>query len=177
VCGLQSCGRYDLLNKLYQASGEWDKAIAVAEEHDRIHLKTTHYLVSGLPCERGGGEVCPELHSSRFAWQYAKHLEATGDFSGAVKEYELSNTHRTEVPRMLFDLRKLADLAAYIDAKDDKALLQWWAQFCESNGDFVSAVRYYNVAEDALSLVRLYCFNNDFNTVRAVIGDWVFVCC
>jgi hypothetical protein len=67
---------------------------------------------------------------------------------------------------MLFDLRKLADLAAYIDAKDDKALLQWWAQFCESNGDFVSAVRYYNVAEDALSLVRLYCFNNDFNTVR-----------
>ena len=44
---MQSCGRFDLLNKLFQASGQWEKAIAVAEEHDRIHLKTTHYLVRG----------------------------------------------------------------------------------------------------------------------------------
>lgn len=32
-------GRYDLLNKLYQACGQWDKALEVAEKHDRIHLK------------------------------------------------------------------------------------------------------------------------------------------
>ena len=41
----QSCGRYDLLNKLYQSSGDWEKALAVAEKHDRMHLKTTHYEV------------------------------------------------------------------------------------------------------------------------------------
>lgn len=56
-----------------------------------------------------------------------------------------------------------------------QALLQWWAQFCESNGDFVSAVRYYNSAEDALSLVRLYCFNNEFDTV-CVYESPVHVC-
>ncbi len=31
---------------------------------------------------------------------------------------------------------------------------KWWAQFCESKGDFPSAVHYYNISEDALSLVR-----------------------
>jgi len=36
--------RYDLLNELYQCSGQWDKAVQVAEEKDRIHLKATHDL-------------------------------------------------------------------------------------------------------------------------------------
>lgn len=35
--------RYDLLNRLYRASGQWDKALEVAEKNDRIHLKSTHY--------------------------------------------------------------------------------------------------------------------------------------
>ena len=33
------CGRYDLLNELLQASGEWDRALKMAEDKDRIHLK------------------------------------------------------------------------------------------------------------------------------------------
>jgi hypothetical protein len=32
------------LSVLPRCSGEWEKAIAVAEEHDRIHLKLTHHL-------------------------------------------------------------------------------------------------------------------------------------
>ena len=36
---LMRCKRYDLLNKLYQDSGQWEKALAIAEEHDRIHLR------------------------------------------------------------------------------------------------------------------------------------------
>jgi hypothetical protein len=35
--------RYDLLNKMYQAFGEWDKAVEVAQKKDRIHLRTTHF--------------------------------------------------------------------------------------------------------------------------------------
>ena len=35
--------RYDLLNQLYRACGQWEKALEVAEKHDRIHLKSTHY--------------------------------------------------------------------------------------------------------------------------------------
>ena len=65
----QGCKRFDLLNQLYQASGHWDKALAVAQKQDRIHLKTTHYL-------------------------YAKHLESVGDTAGAIKHYELADTHR-----------------------------------------------------------------------------------
>ena len=39
----KGCGRYDLLNLLYQASGQWDKAVKVAAFDDRIHLRTTHF--------------------------------------------------------------------------------------------------------------------------------------
>ena len=39
----KSSERYDLLNRLYRASGHWDKALEVAEKNDRIHLKTTHF--------------------------------------------------------------------------------------------------------------------------------------
>jgi len=39
----QACGRYDLLNKLYQDSGQWDRALAVAAKHDRLRLKATHF--------------------------------------------------------------------------------------------------------------------------------------
>lgn len=50
----KTCKRYDLLNKLYQAWGQWKKAMEIAENHDRVHLRTTYY-------------------------QYAKHMEALGD--------------------------------------------------------------------------------------------------
>ena len=50
----RSCGRYDLLNKFYQACGQWQRAIEMAETHDRVHLRTTYY-------------------------SYAKHQEATGE--------------------------------------------------------------------------------------------------
>jgi hypothetical protein len=154
--------------------------------------------------------------------RYGKHLESVGDILGAVREYEAAKTHRTEVPRMLFNLRMFADLNAYIDSKADKVCVcaprlgsrgsacgfvdtprtrrlllgglwwasrvidlacddlklgyclvhphstrmcasfaagrcqelgKWWAQFCESKGDFSTAVHYYNISEDALSLV------------------------
>lgn len=37
------CQRYDLLNTFYQASGQWQRALETAENHDRIHLRTTYY--------------------------------------------------------------------------------------------------------------------------------------
>ena len=49
-----ACGRWDLLNSLYQSSGQWDRALAVAAKHDRINLKRTHTA-------------------------YARHLESIGD--------------------------------------------------------------------------------------------------
>lgn len=55
----KQCKRYDLLNKFYQASDQWQKAVEVAETHDRVHLRTTYY-------------------------NYAKHLEATAEHNMAL---------------------------------------------------------------------------------------------
>lgn len=55
-----TCERYDLLNRLYQACGQWDRALEVAEKYDRIHLRATHYA-------------------------HAKQLEILQDYKGAVK--------------------------------------------------------------------------------------------
>ena len=75
------CGRWDLLNNLYQSSGQWDKAIQVAQARDRVHMRTTHF-------------------------KYAHFLESVGDIRNAIRHYELSNTHHREVPRMLFEYGK-----------------------------------------------------------------------
>lgn len=40
----RECGRYDLLNQLYQAAGLWERALEVAETKDGINLSTTHQL-------------------------------------------------------------------------------------------------------------------------------------
>lgn len=88
----KSCKRYDLINKMYQASGtliflkkrkfkpkilgEWDKAIKIAENHDRINLKTTYYKT-------------------------AKLLEISRDFEKAIFYYEKSGTHRLFIIKII----------------------------------------------------------------------------
>jgi hypothetical protein len=65
----QECKRYDLLCRMLQDAGRWERALQVAEQHDRVHLRSLHFA-------------------------YARFLESTGDFTKAVKQYELSDTHR-----------------------------------------------------------------------------------
>ena len=80
--------------------GKWNEALEVARDHDRINLKTTHYL-------------------------YAKHLEAIGKTSQAIKQYELSGTHTKEVPRMLFESQQISELERYIKQQDHEDLWRW----------------------------------------------------
>lgn len=126
----------ELLNRLYQAAGVWDKAVAVASTSDRLHLKNTFY-------------------------QYAKHLESIGDVQGAVENYEKSDTSRTEVPRMLFSQGRIEELEDYVTKSEDTALTKWWAAYQESNERYDNAGKYYKKAGDHLSLVRIACFKND----------------
>lgn len=132
----KECGRYDLLVQLYMASGRWKEALKAAAKHSRIHLKTTHY-------------------------QYARHLEHLGDTAAAIQHYEASETQRHEVPRMLFDSQHIAELEQYIKSSDDAQLLKWWAQYCESNGSYDEAVRYYDLAKETLALVRVYVYRGE----------------
>ncbi|KAK2533522.1 hypothetical protein Q9233_004736 [Columba guinea] len=144
----KACQRYDLLNKFYQASNQWQKAIETAEAHDRVHLRTTYY-------------------------NYAKHLEATGEQSLALTHYEKSDTHRFEVPRMLSE--DLQALENYVNKMKDKSLWKWWAQYLESQSDMESALKYYDLAQDYFSLVRVHCFQGNIQKAAEIAnetGNW-----
>ncbi|KAJ8245793.1 hypothetical protein GJAV_G00260380 [Gymnothorax javanicus] len=140
----KSCRRYDLLNKLYQAAGQWQRAVETAETHDRVHLRTTYY-------------------------SYAKHLEASGDRNMALVYYEKSDTYRFEVPRML--LEDVQSLEIYVNKMKDKSLYKWWAQYLESQSDMESALRYYEYAQDFLSLVRVHCYLGNIQKAAEIANE------
>lgn len=85
----KECGRYDLLCKLHQACGEWDEAIEVAEKYNRINLKNTHFTMG-------------------------KHFESIGAIEDAIRHYIESDTHKTEVPRMLCTLNMFDRLESFV---------------------------------------------------------------
>ena len=73
------------------------------------------------------------MHLKRTHFKKAQFLESIGDINGAVREYEKSDTHHNEVPRMLFDDQdRLAD---YILNSKDRTLRKWWAEYLESLGN------------------------------------------
>jgi len=140
------CERYDLLCELYQARGEWEKAIETADKYDRIHLKPIHF-------------------------NHARFHEETGNIVEAIKAYEESNCHRKEVPRMLYSKGKIQELESYIMQKADSEMMSWWAQYCESKGQYDQALRLYVRADDYLAQVRVLCFLNDFDRALDVCHD------
>ncbi|XP_071443964.1 intraflagellar transport protein 140 homolog [Hetaerina americana] len=142
---LNGCGRYDLLNKLYQDSNRWELALQVAEELDRIHLRSTCY-------------------------NYARHLEAQGDISRAITMYEKSETHRTEVPRMLSCHEEL--LESYMKQTKDQVLGSWWGKRLETKGEVQGALTAYEEVDDRSSQVRLHCrFHNDIEAAEKSAGS------
>ncbi|XP_052071458.1 intraflagellar transport protein 140 homolog isoform X2 [Mytilus californianus] len=141
---LKNCKRYDLLNEFYQSTGQWKKALETAETYDRIHLRTTYY-------------------------NYAKHLETNGELSEAIPNFEKSDTHRFEVPRMLFE--EPDALEQYISRHKDRALHKWWAQYMESTGEMETALQYYENAQDYLSLVRVYCYCGNMEKAAEICNE------
>jgi intraflagellar transport protein 140 len=87
---------------------------------------------------------------------------------GAIEAYEASGTHRHEVPRMLYDVKQTRGLEEYILASNDKKLLRWWAQYCESHQMYDAAVKYYGMAEETQALVRVHCFRDEVDKAAAL---------
>jgi len=150
---LAECGRWDLLNKLYQSSGQWDKAIELAETKDRAHLRNTYHTAG-------------------------KYQEACGHAEKAIEYYELSQTHLFEVPRLLADDPKA--LEQYIltpgddPAKRQQAsLLKWWGARLEALGveELPKALEYYEKAEDALGQVRVLCCMEQYDKAKALVDN------
>jgi intraflagellar transport protein 140 len=103
----KECGRYDLLCKLHQACGEFDEAIEVSEKYNRINLKNTHFTM-------------------------AKHFESIGMIDDAIRHYIQSETHRSEVPRMLCNLGLFDRLQSFVQTQKEPELYKWWAQYLEA---------------------------------------------
>ncbi len=86
----ESCNRFDLLNEMMQADGDWTKALEIAQKHDRINLKSTYFKT-------------------------AKMYEVSQDYENAILYFEKSETFRKEVPRMLFANNEMEMLESYIE--------------------------------------------------------------
>ncbi|XP_061911877.1 intraflagellar transport protein 140 homolog [Entelurus aequoreus] len=140
----KGCQRYDLLNNLYQASGQYEKALEIAETHDRIHLRATYY-------------------------NHARYQESLGDKSTALANYEKSDTHRVEVPRMLQD--DPLSLEIYVNRMKDKKLYKWWAQYLESQSEMDSALDLYKSAQDYFSMVRVHCYMGNVQKASDIAID------
>ncbi|KAI6178923.1 hypothetical protein M3Y98_00554400 [Aphelenchoides besseyi] len=135
--------RYDLLNRLYQSQNKWTEAFEIASKHDRIHLRNTHY-------------------------NFAKYLESIREVEQAIENYEKSQTHHFEVPRMLADEPKAVDL--YVKRKRDRELYRWWARYLESVGDLDGARNYYKYADDFLAVIRILCYDGRIEEATEVVN-------
>ena len=49
-----------------------------------------------------------------------------------------------------------------------RSIYKWWAQYLESQSDMESALRYYELAQDYLSLVRVHCYLGNIQKVTPV---------
>lgn len=112
----------------------------MAKTNDRIHMRTTLF-------------------------RYGRSLEVIGDTSNAVKQYEQSETHRSEVPRMLLESNNEEDLEAYVNSVNDTYLFGWLANYWEGKGNVEKALHYYQRASDHLSITRIYCSQSKLSEV------------
>ena len=157
--------RFDLLSRMFQAAGQWEDALRVAQTEDRFNLRRTHF-------------------------EYARQLEGAGEWEKAMEHYEKAGAQTREVPQMLFKAGKVAELERYIkkqkgrgemeeeqEWKEEKeeeeegraALWQWWGRYCESKGDIKGAKEAYENASDLVALVRLACVAQDVATAEALL--------
>ncbi|XP_044289062.1 intraflagellar transport protein 140 homolog isoform X3 [Varanus komodoensis] len=90
-----------------------------------------------------------------------------------IKSYEKSDTHKFEVPRMLSE--DLQALESYVNKMKDKDLWKWWAQYLEGQADMEAAFRYYELAQDYFSMVRIHCFLGNIQKAAEIAnatGNW-----
>lgn len=135
------------LSNFYQARNDWKSAIKCV---DKFNLKTVYY-------------------------SYARYLESQDMVEEAIKYYELSNNHAVEVPRMLFN-RDINQLREYcttskVSTVDDMKLKNWWALYCESQGNIDEAIKTFEMAKDYYNLVRLLCINGQVDQAKTLISS------
>lgn len=134
------------LNQFYQRSGQWTKALSVAETKDRIHLSNTYYRLG-------------------------KHLNKIGDVNGAVAALEKSSLGgRLMIPKILAE-NNPENFTSYIESTADKDVSGWGAQYYEANGNLEEAGRLYQKDGDLPSLVRVLCKMGSVEKAKAIASE------
>ncbi len=167
----KEASRFDLLNKFYQASSAWEKAIETAEKRDRIHLQETYY-------------------------NYAVYLRGIGNRNGALKHFQLAGSELPECTKLLLEgtgsgnPQKAAEadqrLRDYVgrrigeaqsavenskEAKSLEKLRKWYGQYLESKHDLAGASREYTQSRDWNAAVRVHCFCGEVDTAKKLCED------
>ncbi|CAD8148851.1 unnamed protein product [Paramecium pentaurelia] len=140
------CKRYDLLNKLYQAQGQWEKAVEIAEKHDRINLLSTYYKL-------------------------AKQYEISKEWDKAIQYYEKSGNALKEVPRMFYEADELQYLEGYVLQKKNPVLQKWWGNHLESEEKYEEAMKFYIEANDALGIIRLLLHQDNLRHAKEICNE------
>lgn len=143
---LKEAGRFDLLNELYQAGGDWKGAEELAQKSDRISLKNTYY-------------------------QIAKNYEISKEYESAIEYYEKSGNHLRDVPRMLIQAKEYDQLKAYIEMKKEPELYRFWGQYLEGQMNLREALEYYKQSEDYENVVRLCVQFGDLSSANKICFD------
>ncbi|KAF4653555.1 hypothetical protein FOL47_010442 [Perkinsus chesapeaki] len=160
----EATSNYFGLNKLYQRLGRWSDAVVVAEVHDRMHLPSTHFA-------------------------RARSLEAKGDVTGALKNYEEAGAaglsevtlpclrdalmECAQIPRMFLRFGLVQPLKDYIDKAGKPELYKWYGSYAESLGgdNAEAAEEYYRKAKDWSTLVRLAWAKSDIDGARRLCRE------
>lgn len=140
---LKEAKRYDLLNELYQNENDMEKAIQIAESNDKINLKMTYFRA-------------------------AKNYELHKNFDKAIQYYELSETGKREIPRMLSDNQQFNKLEEYAASTNDNSVLSYQGQIYESYEDYDVAKSYYQKAQDTGALVKIEIEAENYDSAEAL---------
>lgn len=101
------CNRFDLLANMLAAQGDWDEAIELSTKQNMINLKNIYY-------------------------QLACTYEQQKQIDKAIQFFIKSNTHRTEVPRMLCKQGMFEKLMQFVESQKDPEIYKWWGMYLES---------------------------------------------
>ncbi|KAG8506365.1 Intraflagellar transport protein 140, partial [Galemys pyrenaicus] len=190
----RQCGRHDLLNKLLQAGGQWPRALELAERRDRVHLRATHYSYARhleASGERGlalGHYEKSDTHRFEVPRMLSEDLQSLELYVDKMKD-KCAPAPRGRLARGPQGLgargggegeasgpaRGAGGAEPALRARLPRSLWRWWAQYLESQAEMAAALRYYELAQDHFSLVRICCFQDNVQKAAEIAnetGNW-----
>ena len=69
---------------------------------------------------------------------------------------------------MFLEADEIERLEDYVESKKDKGLNKWWANYLESQNKFDLALKYYKLADDFQSIIRILLFQDELKQAKEI---------